>query len=75
MVISPLFAPDLVSGEREVIRERRRERERGDACHVVKGQVVKVGHQLTGKWEIQVFRSWTNGERSSPNVQCLHEVL
>ena len=46
-----------------------------DACQTVKGQVVKVREADTGRWEIPIFRLWTNGKRIFPFVKCLPREL
>ena len=37
--------------------------------------MVKVREMVTGRWEIQVPRLWTNGERIFPFVQYLYWKL
>ena len=46
-----------------------------DACQTVKGQVVKVRERDAGRWEIPIFRLWTNGKRIFPFVKCLPREL
>ena len=46
-----------------------------EGCQTVFSQVGNGKKMVTGIWEIQICRLWTDGEEIFPFDQSLHEVM